>query len=179
MTDLDLTEAVDAAAQALARQHYKGIDVWCLIHPTKQHEWREKALPAVQAAAPLIAAQLRAAAEALSDEWQAMSEVEHPAPADDLDVARVVAVSTALEECARELKRLITPIEGSEKKEVGKDSRVKWGVRWVGSLPALHWMEGRTESELSLLAVHHFGMELTPGATYNADALFKKEVDNG
>lgn len=61
MSTIDLTEAVDAAAAAmLYALHPSMTGTWGEVPPFYKHEWRERALPAITAAAPLIEAQVRA-----------------------------------------------------------------------------------------------------------------------
>lgn len=58
MTDLDLTEAVEAAAQALLRHQFPTAHGnWEDIAPLMKYKLREIVLPVVAAAAPLIAEQ--------------------------------------------------------------------------------------------------------------------------
>lgn len=62
MSDLDLTEAVEAAARAWyeAKAAHFGLRAWEDLDPLAQHAWREDAITAATAAAPLIEAQVRA-----------------------------------------------------------------------------------------------------------------------
>lgn len=62
MADLDLTEAVDAAARRLAAVHHAS---WNDLPVMDQHTMREVVTPLVAAAAPVIAAQALAPIEAL------------------------------------------------------------------------------------------------------------------
>jgi hypothetical protein len=50
--------------------------------------------------------------------------------------------------------------------------RTRWGAIWKGSMKALNFVESKTKPELNLLVSRHFLSEITPGCTYNADALF-------
>ena len=61
MSDIDLTEAIEAAAQAhLAATAVGTAGVgWADLNPWQQHSIREYVLPMVSAAAPLIEAQVR------------------------------------------------------------------------------------------------------------------------
>lgn len=58
MADLDLTEAVEAAARAYAVSGPHGI-VWDELTPLHQHGYRSAVAPIVEAAAPVISAQAR------------------------------------------------------------------------------------------------------------------------
>lgn len=59
MPDLDLTDATEMAAQA-AWESVPQRRLWISLDPVTQHNVRENVLPAVEAAAPLIAAKVRA-----------------------------------------------------------------------------------------------------------------------
>lgn len=70
MSDLDLTEAVDAAARALYELHHPPDDE-CPHIPWEdayQPGWRDDVLPLITAAAPFIAAQAADAAQAAEAE---------------------------------------------------------------------------------------------------------------
>ena len=65
MSDLDLTEAVEAAAEAFALARFPdarpndGMTCWESLRPEVRALYRELVLSAVVAAAPFIAAQVR------------------------------------------------------------------------------------------------------------------------
>lgn len=54
--------------------------------------------------------------------------------------------------------------------------RTRWGVTWVGTLQALDFVEEKSKPELNYLSAKHFQVHITPGATYDADALFNRVV---
>lgn len=65
MSGIDLTEAVDAAAQRLAAA------AWDDLNVMEKHAMRETVTPLVAAAAPMIVTQALAPIEALADELDA------------------------------------------------------------------------------------------------------------
>jgi hypothetical protein len=63
--DIDLTEAVEAAAIAVARRDL-GIGVWDRLSPSRKHQLFEAVTPLVVAAAPHIVLQLAERLRALT-----------------------------------------------------------------------------------------------------------------